>query len=123
MYNLLVVDNAEIMKGGIRKTILDCFDNNISIYQVDDGKTACGYVAENQPDLVLMDIIIPKMGGIEATEEMRSNGYEKPIILMSILDYPVEVLKERGATDFVDKTKIEEELCSVLKKYLVEPSD
>ena len=67
--------------------------------------------AGHPPDLVLLDIIMPKMGGFEVMEEMRKNKELKkiPVIVVSNSGQPVELDKAQklGAKDWLIKTEFD----------------
>ena len=70
-------------------------------------------MSEIKPDLVLLDIIMPKMGGFEVMEEMqKDSGLKKiPVIVVSNSGQPVEIDKARelGARDWLIKTEFDPE--------------
>ena len=80
---------------------------------------------QDKPDLILLDIIMPKMGGFEVMEEM---GKDKalsdiPIIIISNSGQPVELgrAKELGAKDWLVKTEFDpQEVVDKVKKQLGE---
>lgn len=84
-----------------------------------DGYEAVEMYKRDEPDLILMDIKMPRMDGLEATRIIRSNSKEIPIIALTA--YAFEADKERalevGCNDFVTKPVSEEALEKALGKY------
>lgn len=81
--------------------------------------------AETKPDLVLLDIIMPLMGGFEVMEEIQKNQDLKkiPIIIISNSGQPVELdrAKELGAKDWLIKTEFDpQEVIDKVKKQIGE---
>ena len=64
-----------------------------------------------QPDLILLDIIMPKMNGYEVLEELQKNNNTIPIIIISNSgqDVELEKIKKLGANDYIIKTQINPE--------------
>jgi CheY-like chemotaxis protein len=75
-------------------------------------------------DLILMDLDMPVMGGLQATELLREIGFEKPIIAVS--GSTAEAMEQRcleaGFNQFVGKPYEFSQLCTVLRNYLVADS-
>lgn len=84
-----------------------------------DGYEAVEMYKRDQPDLILMDIKMPRMDGLEATRIIRSYSNEIPIIALTA--YAFEADRERaleaGCNDFVTKPVSEEMLEKALGKF------
>lgn len=89
--------------------------------EVDSGEKAVNMAASRKYDLVLMDINMPGMNGVEALQHIRSNGYSmtSDIIAVTAMSMPEdkEMLAEAGFTDFlikpIDLTKLDVFICSL----------
>jgi CheY-like chemotaxis protein len=85
-----------------------------------DGIEGLAKIKEIRPDLILLDIIMPRMGGIEVMEEMQKDEELKkiPIIVISNSGQPVEIDKAQrlGARDWLVKTEFDPQ--TVLEKVL-----
>ena len=83
MYQILVVDDEE----NVRRGIIEAIDReNLGIdavYEAETGKTALSFMDIRQIDLVITDIRMPEMGGIELIQQLRSRNRELPIIVIS----------------------------------------
>ena len=82
-----------------------------------DGREAVDLTHSLQPDVVLMDISMPVMDGIEAAEELRSNGAGGPCILMltgSNSRDDVDRARKAGAAGYVTKDRIAAELIDAI---------
>lgn len=78
---------------------------------------------EDRPDMVLLDIIMPKMGGFEVMEEMNKDKTLKdiPVIVVSNSGQPVEIdrIKKMGAKDWLIKTEFDpQEVLEKVKKQI-----
>jgi DNA-binding response OmpR family regulator len=88
-------------------------------YDVDysnNGEDGCKKMNEWKPDLILLDIVMPKMDGYEVLEKMNEGKNKTPVIVISNSGQPVEIEKTKklGAVDHLVKTEFSPE--DVLKK-------
>jgi DNA-binding NarL/FixJ family response regulator len=81
-----------------------------------DGEEAVKIARSKKPDVILMDIAMPKVDGVEATKQIRSNG-GRPCVLMltgSNSTGDVARAREAGASAYVTKDKIASQLVDVI---------
>jgi len=95
------------------------------VFVARDGEEGLKIMREIMPDIVLLDIIMPKKGGIEVMEEMQKEPKLKtlPVIIISNSGQPVELdkAKELGAKDWLIKTEFDpQEVIDKVKKQLGE---
>ena len=117
---ILLVEDEEIIYSLLKKKL------NQQGYEVSiatDGKEGLEKIEREKPDLVLLDIIMPKMGGFEVMEEMKKKEELKdiPVIVISNSGQPVELDKARslGAKDWLIKTEFDpQEVIEKVKKYI-----
>lgn len=86
-----------------------------------DGEEGWKKIKDGQSDLILLDIIMPKMNGYEVLEKMRKENIKIPVIIISNSGQPVEIekTKEMGAVDYLIKTEFEPaEVLEKVKNYL-----
>ncbi len=89
-----------------------------------DGAEGLKSIQETKPDLVLLDIILPKMDGFEILEIARKGGFSNPIIVVSNSGQPVEVDKalKLGANDYLVKAEFNpSDVLDKVQKFLVRP--
>ncbi|NEY29479.1 acetoacetate metabolism transcriptional regulator AtoC [Escherichia coli] len=101
-YNILIADDEK----NVLKMLTTVFSHaGNQIISADNGKDALRLFKQDKPDIVLMDIRMPEMSGIEALQLMREFDAETPIILMTAyaaVETAVEALR-LGAFDYVIK--------------------
>ena len=125
MKKILIIEDEEIMIDLLQKK-LTVEGYEISVAR--DGKEGLEKMkddlqAGNPPDLVLLDIIMPKMGGFEVMEEMQKDRELKkiPVIVVSNSGQPVEIDKAQalGAKDWLIKTEFDpQEVIDKVKKQI-----
>ena len=101
--NILICDDAAFMRMMI-KDILTKNGYNI-VGEAENGAKAVEKYAELKPDLVLMDITMPEMDGIEATFRLRDKGVKTPIIAVTAFafDQDRNRILEAGCDDYISK--------------------
>lgn len=101
---VLVVDDHELIRMGIRATLAEIPDCEICGEAL-DGKDAVEKTLQLKPDLVIMDIILPAMSGIEATRQIRKASSSVKILILSVHDAPSisSLAKMVGADAFMTK--------------------
>jgi len=82
-----------------------------------DGKSALELVHRFGPDLVVLDLYMPTLNGIEVTRELARNFPSLPVVICSVEDDPeiVEIAREAGAVGYVFKSRVEEDLILAMK--------
>jgi len=101
---ILVVDDEDLNAFFLKK-MLEKDEHEVSV--ANDGEQAIAKVAENIPDLILMDIMMPKMDGYEATKIIKDKyeGKFLPIIFVSALSANEALINclEHGGDDYISK--------------------
>ena len=117
-FKVLIVDDNRVNVVVLKKT-LDTF--GINTYWVGNGKEAVAAVAENDYDLVFMDIHMPEMDGFEATLEIRKTNKDLIIIGFSadVTKETIQDAMEVGMNDYFTKPISFDKLRQNLSKYLI----
>ncbi|MEU4314903.1 response regulator transcription factor [Nocardia sp. NPDC024068] len=81
---VLIVDDQELVRGGLRRILRR--RDGFHISECSDGDEALAAVAAQTPDVVLMDLRMKRVGGIEATRMLRARGAEPPVLVLTTFD-------------------------------------
>lgn len=108
MKKILLIEDEEIMIDLLQKKLAK---ESYEVLVARDGEEGLKTIREAKPDLVLLDIIMPKMGGFEVMEEMAKDKELKkmPVIVISNSGQPVELdrAQKLGAKDWLIKTEFD----------------
>ena len=88
-------------------------------HRAESGEIALAHLAQAQPDLVLMDVQMPGMDGLEATRRIRASGYQAPIIGVTANAFERDraACLDAGMTDFLPKPITRAALAAVLVQH------
>ena len=107
---LLLVDDHAIVRAGFRYLLES--DADYEIREVNTAEEACNIYNEYNPDAVIMDLIMPGMGGLEGVRHICAKDSKAKVLVLSMRDDPVYVdrAKKAGAKGYVTKRSAPEEL-------------
>lgn len=113
---IVVVEDHALVRSGLR-ALLDSRDDAEVIGEAADGRTAVETVLTSEPDLVLMDISLPEMNGIEATRRILAERPEIRVLMLSMHSEDEYVYRSlrAGAAGYVLKAHDEEVLDEALE--------
>ncbi len=120
MKKILIIEDERIMVDLLMKKLSK---EGYSVSAAFDGEEGLSKIRETKPDLVLLDMVMPKMGGIEVIEEVVKDKELKkiPLIVISNSGQPVELerIKELGVKDWLIKTEFDpQEVIEKVKRQL-----
>ncbi|TDF35705.1 response regulator transcription factor [Alteromonadaceae bacterium M269] len=131
MINLLLVDDQTLVRQGI-KSLLGLAENMKVIAEASDGQAALGYLQSEQQekvDLILMDIRMPNLNGIETLQALNDIGSSIPVIMLTTFDDHESVMQalQTGAKGYLLKDVSLETLVEAIEtvhegKTLIQPA-
>lgn len=113
---ILVVDDSVV----IRKMVEIALENeNYNIVSVATGKEALNFLDERTPDLIILDIMLTDMNGLDVLKAIKASK-QIPVVMLSAKDTPRETSKAKqlGADDFIPKPFKDEELVGKIKELI-----
>ena len=117
---VMVVDDHEIVRIGL-KQVLDLSGEFEVVGQAADGEEAVRVAAEVSPDLVLMDVIMPRKDGVEACREIMAAASEVRVVMLTASNAEDAVVESvaAGASGYLLKETDMEQLLSALRSAAV----
>lgn len=114
--SILLADDHTIVRKGLR-SLIDSSQQFEVICEADNGHDAIGMVKQNNPDIVLMDISMPRLNGLEATRKIKKDSPDTKIIILTrhINEEYVFEMISIGASGYVLKKAAPQELIFALE--------
>lgn len=116
MTSVLVVDNHEVVRRGLR-TMLESNPNLNIVGEATDGGQAIRLAETLSPDVIIMDVRMPKVDGVTACRRIRETRPESKILMLSIYDDDDDIFAaiDAGASGFMIKDTTSEDLAKVIE--------
>ncbi len=117
---ILVVDDQQWVRKTLRTLIRQ--QSHWKVYEAENGKDALDRAREIKPDVIVMDIVMPEMSGIEATYEIRQLTPETKVILISSYYTPEEaahLARLFGEGNFIQKSEAGKTLVPAVGRLLL----
>lgn len=120
---ILLVDDSRFVRMATEKALSRA---GYGVVTASDGEEALRVASSRIPDLILLDMLLPKLGGVEVLQALRKNHLTAsiPVIVLSSLPQKNEAkLRMEGATAYFEKSKMEldqnaESLIHIVKRTL-----
>lgn len=116
MIRLLIVDDHPIVRGGLRGTFTN-MEDIVVVGEASDGAEAVERAVELDADVILMDLRMPVMDGVAATEALRTRLPDARVLILTTFDSESGVLPaiEAGAFGYLLKDALPEELTHAVR--------
>jgi DNA-binding NarL/FixJ family response regulator len=128
MIRVLIVDDQRLMRQGLR-TLLELEPDMETAGEAEDGLAALELYEMEQPDVVLMDLRMPRLDGVEATRRLLAHWPSARVIILTTFDDDLSVFEglRAGALGYLLKDVSGSELAEAIRKVaaggaLIEPS-
>lgn len=114
---VLLVDDHQMIHEGLKK-IVDAENDLVVIAEAFDGEEAIKLAQETSPDIIVMDVNMPVMNGIEATKEIMLRMPALRIIGLSLNNHEntVKSMLSAGASAYLTKNEAFETLCPTIRR-------
>jgi DNA-binding response OmpR family regulator len=99
---ILIIEDDQAILRGLRDNLE--FES-YEVFSAADGKNGFDLAREKNPDLIILDLMLPKMNGYEICERLRSEGRRTPILMLTARSEETELIRglDLGADDYVTK--------------------
>jgi DNA-binding NarL/FixJ family response regulator len=116
MLKLLVVDDAPFIREIVKQAVVGSPIELVG--EASDGEEAVTMALAKRPDVILMDIIMPKKNGIDATKEILKNHPRAKIVAFSTVDQEAMIVKamDAGCCAYLNKPFTTEDLLEAITK-------
>ena len=113
---VLIVDDQWVVRDGL-KTVLELEKDIEVVGQAENGKDALQRVAELCPDIVVMDIVMPEMNGLEATKQIYQKHPQARVVMLSQYDDEANILaaEQLGAYGFIPKRAASSQVVNAIR--------
>ncbi|MGV0744872.1 response regulator transcription factor [Mycolicibacterium sp. XJ870] len=114
---ILVVDDDRAVRESLRRSLSF---NGYSVELAQDGVEALEAIANDRPDAVVLDVMMPRLDGLEVCRQLRSTGDDLPILVLTARDSVSERVAglDAGADDYLPKPFALEELLARMRALL-----
>ena len=114
---ILVVDDDRAVRESLRRSLSF---NGYTVDLAEDGVEALDAIANERPDAVVLDVMMPRLDGLEVCRQLRSTGDDLPILVLTARDSVSERVAglDAGADDYLPKPFALEELLARLRALL-----
>lgn len=118
---IILADDHRIIRDGLKALLRAEADFEV-IAEAEDGRTAVRLATELSPDVVVMDISMPDLNGIEATRQITADGKGTKVVALSALSDGkiVSSIIDAGASGYIPKDAAFEELATAIRSVISE---
>jgi DNA-binding NarL/FixJ family response regulator len=119
---ILIVEDHDIVRRSLKDWLISAFPGH-EILEASDGQEAIAVASARDPDLILMDIGLPVLNGLEATRRIKHLLPQTQVIMLTIHEdeaYRADALAS-GASAFIPKRAMQTRLSSILADLLPQP--
>lgn len=121
MITMLIVDDHPIYRAGVRQVLNESRELGlVAIEEADTGQEALQLLSRKTFDVVLLDISMPGMSGLEVLKEIHTNGLAERVLVLSTYpeeQYALEAIKN-GAAGYITKQGVYHELVTAVRQVL-----
>ena len=116
--NILLVDDHAVVRSGLRNLLTTAMDVRIS--EAANGRDALSRLRQIRPDLVLLDLSLPGIGGLELFRRMLLEDKDARVVVLSMHAEPLYVARamELGARGYLSKNASAEELLTAVRRTI-----
>ena len=114
---ILIIDDSQYQRGEVRRSLVK---TGFEVLEAGNGESGLELANEHSPDLILVDLLMPGMGGLEVMEALQEKESPIPVIVLTsgIQESVRQRCLELGASSVLAKPATEEELLSTIRDII-----
>jgi DNA-binding NarL/FixJ family response regulator len=115
-----IVDDHEVLREGVKSLLAKLRPDWQVCGEATDGHEAIQVARDLRPDLIILDISMPRMSGLEASSEMRKEGLDIPVLIFTThqSDRLAQEVRQAGAQGYVLKSQAARDLVLAIDTIL-----
>jgi two-component system alkaline phosphatase synthesis response regulator PhoP len=118
MKKILIVDDEP----GVRLTVNKMLENDYAVFEAANGEEAMNIINEQTPDLILMDLMMPKMDGYTACSKIKTHPKTMsiPVVILTSIGHELnkKFANEMGADGYITKPFTKQDLLSTVSQLV-----
>ena len=122
MPTILIIDDSSFQRTIIKKTLKN---ENYTCIEADNGRLGLEMAERESPDVIIVDLLMPDIDGIEFLKTIQEKKITTPVIVLTsdIQDATRDLCLELGARSFLNKPLRQDELIPAIRKVMESPGD
>lgn len=119
MPRVLVIDDSEFVRNYVRDVLTDA---GHEVLEAEDGNSGLNAYRTTNPDVILLDVLMPDIDGIEVLRTIRSEKDERPVLIMTGDDpgWARRTCEGYGATGFLSKALDADKLVETVEEVILD---
>lgn len=121
MKKVLIIDDSWVARLKLGSMVKAA---GYDVMEADSGEKGLTLLSKDAPDLILLDLLMPGIGGIETLKEMKQQGWDIPVVIVTAdiqESTRIACIKE-GAIEVINKPPAQEKLIECLRSILQHPA-
>lgn len=119
LYTLLMIDDHPLFRRGVLQLLSECTDFQ-TVGEASSGREGLKLAAELSPDIILLDLNMQDMNGIEVLKQLKAGESEAKVVMLTVSDDATDLVAalRAGADGYLLKEMDPDDLCSKLKRVV-----